>query len=181
MVISTDWREERILRLLLRSHAWVRHVVVALGLELSVRIWSLDKVLLKWIDIVWVMQVIDDELRVLFVNASVFEEVLDLNNVHAHFDHLLKELLLALSKEVFLLVLIATKGPLLREFLLELTFALFSRWHWYDVVLSHEVEKLSWDFHESFLCKKMWIVLEFIERNELHDISGHILPICCGI
>ena len=110
---------------MLRSHAWVRHVVVALGLELSVRIRSLDKVLLKWIDIVWVMQVINDELRVLFVNASVFEEVLDLNNVHAHFDHLLKELFLSLGKEV-LLVLIASKRPLLREFLLELTFAFFS-------------------------------------------------------
>ena len=88
--------------------AWVRHVVVALGLELSVRIRSLDKVLLKWIDIVWVMQVINDELRVLFVNAFVFEEVLDLNNVHAHLDHLLEELLLTLTKEV-LLVLIASK------------------------------------------------------------------------
>ena len=54
------------------------------------------------------MQVINDELRVLFMNAFVFEEVLDLNNVHAHLDHLLEELLLALAKEV-LLVLIASK------------------------------------------------------------------------
>ena len=96
------------LRLLLCSEAWVRHVVVALGLELSVWVRSLDKVLLKWIDVVRVMQVINDELRVLFVNAFVFEEVLDFNNVHTHFDHLLKELFLALTKEV-LLVLIASK------------------------------------------------------------------------
>ena len=94
--------------LLLLGETWVRHVVIALCLELSVRIWSLDKVLLKWIDVVRVMQVINDELRVLFVNAFVFEEVLDLNNVHTHFDHLLKELFLALTKEV-LLVLIASK------------------------------------------------------------------------
>ena len=94
--------------LLLLGEARVRHVVVALCLELSVRIWSLDKVLLKWIDVVRVMQVINDELRVLFVNAFVFEEVLDLNNVHSHLDHLLEELLLALTKEV-LLVLIASK------------------------------------------------------------------------
>ena len=57
----------------------------------------------------WVMHVINDELRVLFVNAFVFEEVLDFNNVHTHFDHLLKELFLAFSKEVLLLVLIASK------------------------------------------------------------------------
>ena len=56
----------------------------------------------------WVMHVIDDELRVLFVNAFVFEEVLHFNNVHTHFDHLLKEIFLASSKEVFL-VLIASK------------------------------------------------------------------------
>ena len=55
------------------------------------------------------MHVINDELRVLFVNAFVFEEVLDFNNVHTHFDHLLKELFLAFSKEVLLLVLIASK------------------------------------------------------------------------
>ena len=89
--------------------AWVRHVAVALGLKLSVRVWCLNEVLLKWIYEVWVMQVVNDELRIFFVNGFIFEEVLDLNNVHAHFDHLLKELLLALSKEVFLLVLIATK------------------------------------------------------------------------
>ena len=72
------------------------------------------------------------------MNGFVFEEVLDLNNVHAHLDHLLKELFLALIKEV-LLVLIPSKRSLLGELLLELTFAFFSRGHRYDIVLPHEV------------------------------------------
>ena len=108
-MIVTDRREEGILRLLLGSGTWVRHVVVALGLELSVRVRSLDKVLLKWINEVWVVHVINDELCVLFMNAFVFEEVLDFNDVHAHLDHLLKELFLAFGEEVFLLVLIASE------------------------------------------------------------------------
>ena len=47
-MIIADRRKERILRLrlLLGSKTRVRHVVIALGLELSVRIRSLDKVLL---------------------------------------------------------------------------------------------------------------------------------------
>ena len=63
LIISTDRREERILRLLLSSlsrEAWVRHVVVAMGLKLSVRVRCLNEVLLKWIDEVWVMQVINN-------------------------------------------------------------------------------------------------------------------------
>ncbi len=77
------------------------------------RVRSLDKVLLKWINEVLVVHVVNDELRVLFVNAFVFEEVLDFNDVHAHVDHLLKELFLAFGEKVFLLVLIASKRPLL--------------------------------------------------------------------
>ena len=65
------------------------------------------------------------ELRVLLVDATVLQEVLHLNQVHAHADHLLEEVLLPLTEEVDLL-LVASKGALLGQFLLNAALAILS-------------------------------------------------------
>ena len=44
-----------------------------------------------------------------------------------------------------------------------------------DIVLAHEVEKLSWDLVENLFGEKVRIVLELVEGNELDDVGSHVL------
>ena len=70
-------------------------------------IWRLNELGFQGVDVPWIVQVIDHELGVLLMDAFVVQEVLHLDEVHSHLDHLLNEILLALSEEVNLLLIAA--------------------------------------------------------------------------
>ena len=45
------------------------------------------------------------------------------------------------------------------------------------VMLAHPVKKLPWNLHKRLFGQQMWIVLEVVEWDELHDVSSHVLPV----
>ena len=100
------------------------------------------------------------------------EEVLRCEQVIALFLHSLEELLLLVDKVGWdrLNVLCRAQRQLILN---SLSFGLGARVR-IDVVLAHPVEELAWHFIESLLGEQVWISLEFIEWNELDDISRHV-------
>ena len=81
------------------------------------------------------------------------------------------------NREHHLLVCIWSHGKRLGDLLL----LGFCSGMGHDVVFSEVVQKLRWDLHESLLSKQVRIVLELVIRHELHDISGHVLPVALGV
>ena len=152
----------------------VGHVVVALGLKVGMNIRLLGKPILDGIHVLRVRQVVEENLGVLLMDALIFQEVLNLNQIHAHLDHLLDEGLFALREEV-LLILVAPNGPLLRKLLLDALLAGLVGWIRHNALFLEEVEKLAWDLLESLLGELGWIVPVLTEWNELHDVSLHVL------
>ena len=86
------------------SESWIWLVVVALGLEMCVRIRRLDEVDFKRVHVLRVVQVVEDKLWVLLVQALLLKPVLNLDQVHAHFNHLLQEDLFPVAEKVLLLL-----------------------------------------------------------------------------
>jgi len=95
------------------GETWVRHVVVALGLQLSVLVWRLNEISLQRVEILRVLHMVNDQFSILLVYALVFQKVLHFDAVHAHLDHFLSKILLLLAKEINF-ILVSTKRSLLR-------------------------------------------------------------------
>ena len=93
-----------ILHLLLLHSVCIGYIVVALSLKLSVLVRRLYEIGFQWVEVARVLQVIDHKLWVFFMDALVIQEVLHLDKVHAHLDHLLSEHFFALAEEVNLLL-----------------------------------------------------------------------------
>lgn len=71
---------------------------------MSVLVGRLDEVGLQWVEVAWIVQMINYMLWVLLMDALVIQEVLHLDKVHAHLYHLLCEHFFALAEEVNLLL-----------------------------------------------------------------------------
>ena len=54
-------------------------------------------------------------------------------------------------------------------------------WERLDIVLAHEVEKLSWDLVENLFGEKVRVVLELVEGNKLDDVGSHVLTESFGV
>ena len=52
---------------------------------------------------------------------------------------------------------------------------------WCDIISSHEIEQLAWQFLKRLFRKQVRVMLEFIERNELDNISRHVLAVSRGV
>ena len=117
----------------------VRNIVVALSLQIGMNVCFLHEVRLQSVDVLRTLHVIDDQFWVLFADTSLLEEVLHLDQVHAHLDHFLHEGLLALREEVLSSLLVATKRSLLCKLLLDAVPAGLIGRHWSDTLLLHEV------------------------------------------
>jgi hypothetical protein len=51
----------------------------------------------------------------------------------------------------------------------------FCFWKWWYTALTHKIEQLSWELHQSLLGELMWVVFEFVEGNKLNDVRLGIL------
>ena len=145
------------LRLLRRHHhhlRWLQHVHVARVLNVVEKVTDLH-----------------------LADALVFKEVLGLVEVEAHLLHLLEEALFliheVLGDHADALMADWAHGKLL----LDKPALFFGPWVGCDVLLAHPVQKLRWHLHQSLLGQEVRVVLEVVERNELDDVSGHILAV----
>lgn len=55
------------------------------------------------------------------------------------------------------------------------------RLSWRDVILPEEVKQLSRNFIQGLFGKQVRVLFEIIERNELNDICGCVLPVKVGV
>ena len=106
-----------------RSHSWVCYVVIAASHHFHL-LWRNERIL-KFVDVVRVCHMVQNELWIFLMDATLVQKVLNFDKVHAHANHLLQEVLLSLAEEVDLL-LVASKRSLLGEFLLNSALALLS-------------------------------------------------------
>ena len=132
--------------------------------------------LLKDVDILRVIEVINQVIQLHLWQALALQEVLALVQIEAHIGSLLHEGFLLLNE-------VGGNGADLRpdwphrELLLDLASLLLRSRMWVDALLAHPVEQLSWHLHERLLRQQVRIVLEVVEGDKLHDVRSHVLAI----
>lgn len=158
--------------LLLRRSVGVEIAVVAgLGLRLN-----RDSHSLEWVNKSMIVDVICDEVIIDRPDASRIDEVLSLEQVKALVLQILKERIFLFREKVTLVHLVVTAvTPCLRQLLLQGFLLGFSGRVRGNAFASEVAEQLAWDFLKSFFRELHWVVSEFPEGDELHDVGRHIL------
>ena len=135
---------------------------------------------LQHVHVLWVIEVVHQVVQLHLGQALGLQEVLDLVQVKAHVGSLLQEGLLLLEEVLRDGTSLGTHWPH-RELLLDLPPLLFCPWMRVDAVLAHPIQELARHLHESLLRQQVWIVLEVVEGDELHDVRGHVLTVGLGV
>ena len=154
-------------------HAWLLHA------------WLLVHLLLRWhhlyhfkhVHVVHVVDLIEYDIGFHLNDTLTIKEVLHLVVIKTHLSALLHESLLLVDVVLGDWEHQAGRVWSHRHLLSNLLPLSLSLCVWHNLHLSHVVEQLGWNLHQSLLGEEMWIVLEIIEGHELYNVRSHILPV----
>jgi len=131
---------------------------------------------LEHVDVLRVLDIFNQVIHLKLGDTTLVKEILTLEQVKAHRGTLLEEALFLVHEVLWNhadLLALGAHG----ELLLNLTSLLLRPWMWVDTLLAHPVEQLAWHLHQRLLRQEVRVVLEVIERHELHNIRSHVLAV----